>query len=337
MSEKSINKALYKLAHSVLNEGLYQRHDSATMLVPFMFLKTKTSEDLKTLDPDADPLKLAQTIISSGRKNYTHIIIANEASLNDTNGNRVEAIIINAFDLSLKKGIQIAQKFNSINTGEFKKIGKIETLDSPDLIFKLQKSADIISIQKKPHFNTEIRNDRKELVSIYTELSHHDPNRISEVIHSFILEKLSNIENGNYNGLFEINIKETEPIKNIGLLRFLCTNAINELLGSETSNNWIKKTHRKLIITCNYNNEILYQARTSETKPDFIKLDDDNLEKQLYQKLELEAIDTKKNTIEKLTTKPYKSKKILKVAKSFMIASTALLVFFLSWFFLIKK
>jgi len=306
MSEKSINKALYKLARSVLNQGLYQRHESDKMLVPFMFLKTKTTEELRNLEPDADSLQLAQTIIHRSRKNYTYIIIANEASLNDVNGNRVEAIIINAFDLSLRKGIQIAQKFNPKNTGDFKKIGPLEILETPDLIFRSQKSNKTI-IQHKPHFNTEIKNDTKNLSSVHTELAHHDPSSISEVIHSFILDKLSHSESKHYNGLFEINIKETKPIKKVGLLRFLCSNAINELLGSETSHNWMKKTERKLIIICNYNNAILYQAQASNHKPVLFKLDEDNYKdftkKQLDREFKSVQLDVKKTANIKLIMK----------------------------------
>ena len=298
MSKNSINRALTTLANSILNEGLYLRHDSEKALVPFMFLKTITTETEKTLALDEDPLELAQILINNDRKVYTHVIIVHEAPLNDENGNRVDAIIVNAFDLSLKKGIQLAQKFNPKTTGEFRKIGTVEILKTPDLIFKLQKSADNIDLQKKPHFSTEIKTDNDGLDSIYTELSHHNPTIISDAISNFIIKKLS--ENERYDGVFEIDILEDAPIKNIGLLRFLCSNAIHEVLGSKTSNNWMQKTKRKLMITCTYNNAVLYQEKSSINNSTDFKLDDDNYPDLNIKQLDLEfksvLLDAKKNS-----------------------------------------
>ncbi|PCH78232.1 MAG: hypothetical protein COB98_01020 [Flavobacteriaceae bacterium] len=331
------------------------------MLIPFIFLKTNTTEVIKNLASDKDPLALSQKISTSDQQDYTHIIITHEGFLKDENGNRVDAIIVHAFNLSQKKGLQIAQKFNPKNTGEFKKIGSIETLGTPDLIFKLKNFFAKIDLKKEAHFKTEVKTDHEELEAIHTILTHDDPSIISEAITNFILEKLSNNENERYNGLFEINILKNESLKNIGLLRFLCSNAINEVIGSETSNIWMEKTKRKIHITCHYNNSLLHEARRSKNTPEKFQLDANNYAdynlKQLDKEFKSLLLEAEKNSnikaLMKLSTlnfeynrrgvvqpktmaKTHINTDNISLFRTLIIGSTVILFAFLAWLFLMK-
>jgi len=356
MSENSINKPLSELATSVLNEGLYLRHNNNKRLVPFMVLKTKKERVLRPLDPDIDPLDQAQTIVHSLRKKHTHIIIVHEASLYDENENRVDSIIVDAFDLSLKKGLQIAQRFNKKNAGGFKKIGLVSTLGTPTIIFELQKLGRKNKVDNEPHFNSEIKKDTKNLNFIQSELSHHSPDKLSEAIKDFVLDKLSDTKSNTYNGLFEINIIKNASIKNTGLLQFLCTNAINEVLGSKISNNWIKVNNRNLIITCSYDNSELYQAIASKNELKSFKLSNylNYNRSQLDHEFKSVLFDLKKTANIKSIVKfsklkfEYNRRDIEKslaletinlktdnvyVAKKLIIGSTVILLVFLNWLF----
>jgi len=139
-------------------------------------------------------------------------------------------------------------------------------------------------------------------------------------------------------------------------LNFLCTNAINEVLGSKTSNNWIKANNRNLIITCSYDNSELYQAMASKNELKPFKLSNylNYNRSQLDHEFKSVLFDLKKTAniksivkfsklkfeynrrdIEKpltLETINLKTNNIY-VAKKLIIGSTVILLVFLNWLF----
>lgn len=361
MTTDTSNAILIDLANSLLNESLFLRHDSEEKTIPFMQLISANEISTILLTVDTDPIAYAQSILLKRRKKYRHILIVHEASINDENGNRVDAIIIDAFDVSKKKGIQIAQRFSSKSTGEFRKIGNITTLGFPSLIVKLQNSNTEYSSITKPHFNTEIRNNNNNLLSIHTELHHNTPSVISKSIYNYVNEKLLSDESNTFNGLFEIKIKPTTSIQKTDLLKFLCVNAINEILASETRKHWTRKNKRPVTIICNLNQSLIYQAKGTNSKSTSFKFTNKNKNNHKLQlnktyKKNLLNVKTKadKNSIMRLSKRnlecdnkelEHLSKQLNTVncthtttyPKQFISRCTSVLLSFLGWLFLIRE
>ncbi len=304
------NLTLLELALSALNESLYLRHDKEEKMAPFVHLSTKTDSYIGYLKKDTDPILQVQDLLKNQKHIYTYITIGHESTLKDDNGNRVDAILITVFDVSQAKGIQIAQLFSAKNTGEFKKIGPIITLKSPPLIVSLHESKKDKTQNDPPHFDTEIRTNDRGLKSIHTKISHDSPSLISQSISHFLSEKIKKELDKSFGGCIEINIYERSPIHKKGLLKFLCTNTINEFIDSKSCKIWIKKHKKALTVTCNFNKDLLYQAKARKDKPRKFKLGTNNYID--FNKSELDKeyneilIDFEKNT---------DTKSILKLSK----------------------
>jgi hypothetical protein len=255
------NRRLEELVMFGIDWATFVRHDLDGMIAPFMYLQNGKDQYVRKLITDGDPVEFAKQILQNEEKPYEQFIIGFEGFLRDDNNNRVDAVIIQGFDVTQDKGAALGQMFLPKEKGGFKKIGKVTFLGNPDLIVdkKVNPAADY-SVEEIGF--TAIATEKDDLTSYTAVFSHEQPAVIANSVKHFLRSKFTGEKSGELSGHFDLNVPNGR-VRHEEFLIFVITNAINETLASDAANNWQRSTGRQISITFKNGDKVLYQNSTA--------------------------------------------------------------------------
>lgn len=211
-----------------------------------------------------DPMEDAKKILTTEDKPFQQFIIGFEGYLRNEKGERIDAIIVNGFDITQEKGTSLAQMFLPLEKGGFKKIDKVNFLGNPDLIIPIKKNENTDYSVDEIGFNAIAFKDKGDSLTKYLAVFTHDnPSIIANTIKRFLRSKFSSDNSSELSGEFDIEIPDN-CVKNFELLSFVVKNAIQEELSETETKKWSKKYNRKVKITAKYNNKIIFQTENEK-------------------------------------------------------------------------
>lgn len=157
------NRRLEELTMYALDWGLFLRHDMEGGIAPFLYLQNGNEKNIRVLMTDDDPLEFAKSILQKEEEPYDLFVIGFEGYLKDHKDNRVDAIIVQGFDITEEKGVALGQKFSPKENGSFKKIDKIFFLGNPELIIPRKENNNTNKTIEEIGFNAIALTDNNNL------------------------------------------------------------------------------------------------------------------------------------------------------------------------------
>lgn len=258
------NRKLEELAMYGIDWGLFLRHEMDAPIAPFIYLKKGDETYIRMLMTGGNPMEDAKKILTKEDKPFQQFIIGFEGYLRNEKGERIDAIIVNGFDITQEKGTSLAQMFLPLEKGGFKKIDKVNFLGNPDLIIPIEKNENADYSVDEIGFNAvAFKNKGDNLTKYLAVFTHDNPSIIANTIKRFLRSKFSSDNSSELSGEFDIEIPDN-CVKNFDLLSFVVKNAIQEELSEAETKKWSKKYNRKVKITAKYNNKILFQTENEK-------------------------------------------------------------------------
>ncbi|NMM48950.1 hypothetical protein [Marinigracilibium pacificum] len=259
MNISNNNQKLEDLSIYGLDWGVFLRHDMEGPISPFMYLEDSNGKKLtRMLMAEGNPVEFAQKVLEKEEKPFERFVIGYEGFLRDDNDSRVDAIIVEAYDVTQEKGIRLAQQFQPKENGGFKKIDKVNFLGNPDLILA-KKSIESINYESEDIGFSGVSMQEKEsqLTSFMGVFTHVNPSLIASGIKRYIRAKIADPKNIDFSGKFRVIIT---PVENMFMdfLKFLVRNSISEELNVDECLRWSESTGRIIEVECKYGEEELF-------------------------------------------------------------------------------
>jgi hypothetical protein len=253
------NQRLEELTLYALDWGLFLRHNSEEVLLPFLCLQKGKDIFIRVMVTEEDPIEYAQIVLNREEKDFDLFVIGGEVYLRGENNQSVEAILVHGFDVTQEKGVILGQMFQPVEKGGFKKIDRIRFLGNPELIISKKENIPSNYSTEGIDFNPVAITDNGNLTSYMSYIIYDNPSVISNSIKQFIKNKLIGDKRDFLTGSFEFSI-HPQKIKNKDFLNFLLTNYLDELIQSEEAKDWLRQTKRKLNIVCRMAKDIIYRS-----------------------------------------------------------------------------
>lgn len=267
-----------------LDWGLFQRHNTDSGLTPFIFLQKDKEISIRVLMTDGNPVDYAKRVLAKEEVNYDQFAICFEGYLrNDDNSNtRVDAILVQTYDITQDKGVILAQAFNPKENGGFRKIDKMTFLGHSDLIVdkRINPTVDY-SVEAPAVTGFSLKGDADDKLKYVAAVVHEKPSVVANEIKFYLRDSFSGEKRKNISGQFELNILQVAD-KNVDFLTFLVANAINEELGSDSAKSWKQETGRTVNIIVKRGDDIIYESTTPATAPNETRGYEQFTDKQLY-------------------------------------------------------
>ena len=244
------NEQLEEKAVSGLDWGVFLRHDSSTPLMPFLYIYEADGVKVKVLATD-DPQTFAYRTMAEYEKPYRQAVFGVEGFLHHENGERVDAIIIEAYDTSQPKGVCLAQAFvPKEQEGKFRKLGKASFLGHPELPVPMQpRPKDGYQVTEPGGTSLKVRHD--DLTQHVLIINHPNPSTVAQCVRNFVRAVLAVQEDKTFGGRFEVSVTPG-TVNNDHLLRFLLLQAVEEERAGEAALAWQRATGRTLSFNVSY-------------------------------------------------------------------------------------
>ncbi|HEY8895411.1 MAG TPA: RDD family protein [Niastella sp.] len=290
------NPRLQELAMHTLDRGIFRRHDIESALAPFIFLQKGNDISIRVLMTDDNPVDFAKRMLAKEEFSYDQFAICFEGTLRneDSSNTRVDAILVQAYDITQDKGVILAQAFNPKEKGGFRKIDKMIFLGHTDLIVdkRIHANADY-SVEEPAVTGFSLKDDADGTFKFVTAVVHEKPSVVANEIKFYLREKFSGEQKKNISGQFDLTILQV-PDNDVDFLTFLVSNAINEELASDSVKSWKQETRRTVYIIVKRDDDIIYETET----PGYEQCTD----KQLYDEFNrIAAIPDARTNIKALT------------------------------------
>jgi hypothetical protein len=209
---------------------------------------------------EGNPVDYAKTILAQEEKPFEQFAIGFEGYLRDKGNNRVDSIVVQAFDVTQDKGVILGQMFNPKENGGFRKIDKMTFLGHADLIIdkKHNPTADY-STEPAAVTGFSVNGDEGNKLKYVVAFVHDKPSVVANEIKFYIRDSFSGEKRSNISGQFELNILNVAN-NNADFLTFLVTNALNEELESASVKSWCSETGRAVQIVVKHDEQIIYDS-----------------------------------------------------------------------------
>jgi hypothetical protein len=253
------NDRLRELAMHALDWGVFLRHDIDSGMGPFILLQNGNDIRKMVLMTDGDPVEYAKQVLAKEEIYFEQFAICFEGYLrNGENSNiRVDAIIVQAYDVTQEKGVILGQKFNPKENGGFRKIEKVSFLGHIDLfIDKKENPAADYSVEAAAVTGFSVKDEGDKLKYVVA-FVHDKPSIIASEIKFYLRDSFTGEKRSNISGQFDLNILNVTG-NNSDFLNFLVANAINEELESASVKSWKEETGRKVNITVKHDEKVIY-------------------------------------------------------------------------------
>jgi hypothetical protein len=262
----NFNRRLEELVLYAMDWGVFLRHDMEGPISPFLYLQNGDERSMKVLMTDGNPVEYALSVLAKGDESFVQFALCHEGYLRDEKNNRVDAIIVQGFDITQDKGVVIAQQFFPKEQGEFRKIDKMHFLGNPDIPIPKKHNLNANYSASDIYFTSMLVNEKSNLTKSVSVIVHDNPSVVTNAIKQFLRSKFNSNESNTLSGKFEMNIPEA--IKSEEFFTFLVTNAINELILSDAVIQWKNKTGRPVTITVKNGEKIIYDKSSQFAKTD---------------------------------------------------------------------
>lgn len=249
-----------------LDWGVFLRHDMDSNVAPFLILQDGEQTYMRVLMTDGDPVEYAKRVLPKEEKNYEQFAIGVEGYIRDKDNNRVDAMIVQAFDVTQDKGVILAQAFNPKENGGFRKIDKISFLGHTDLIIpKKENPAADYAAQPAAVNGIAVKDDgdRCRYVAIFV---HGNSSVVANEMRYYMRSSFEGEKRNTLSGKFELNVME-EYIKDVEFFTFLVTNAINEELDAANVKSWKQETGRAVQVIVKRGEEVIYNTESKSSEP----------------------------------------------------------------------
>ena len=278
------NPRLQELAMHALDWGLFRRHDTDSGLAPFIFLQKDNEISIRVLMTDGNPVDYAKRVLAQEEESYDQFAICFEGYLRneDNSKTRVDAILVQTYDITQDKGVILAQAFNPKENGGFRKIDKMTFLGHTDLIVdkRINPTVDY-SVEAPAVTGFSLKGDADGKLKYVAAVVHEKPSVVANEIKFYLRDSFSGEKRKNISGQFELNILQVAD-KNVDFLTFLVANAINEELESDSAKSWKQETGRTVNIIVKRGDTTIYEPRTPPAAPKEIPAYEQCTDKQLY-------------------------------------------------------
>ena len=282
------NDRLRELVMYALDWGVFLRHDMDSNVAPFLILQDGEETYMRVLMTDGDPVEYAKRVLPKEEKNYEQFAIGVEGYIRDKDNNRVDAMIVQAFDVTQDKGVILAQAFNPMENGGFRKIDKISFLGHTDLIIP-KKENPVADYAAQPAAVNGIAvkddGDRCRYVAIFV---HGNSSVVANEMRYYMRSSFEGEKRNTLSGKFELNVME-EYIKDVEFFTFLVTNAINEELDAANVKSWKQETGRTVQVIVKRGEEVIYSTESKSSEP--VPADNKTGEKRVYEHLSPAELD----------------------------------------------
>lgn len=253
------NDRLRELAMYALDWGVFLRHDMDSTVAPFLILQNGGETYMRVLMTDGDPVDYAKRVLPKEEKSFEQFAIGVEGYIRDKDNNRVDAIIVQAYDVTQEKGVILSQSFNPVEKGGFRKIDKIAFLGHTDLIIdRKDNPAAVYSVEPAAVNGIAVKDDGDtcKYVAVFV---HGNPSVVANEIKHYMRGSFTGEKRATISGQFELNVLE-EYIKDPEFLTFLVTNVINEELDAANVKSWLQETGRTINVIVKHGENVIYSS-----------------------------------------------------------------------------
>ncbi len=239
------NQQLEEAVLYALDWGLFLRHDLEGPIIPFLYLFDGTEMRTRVLVTDGDPVDYAARVLAEEEKPFRQFVIGMEGYIQEEEHERVDAIIVQGFDRSQKKGVTLAQMFSPKEQGGgFKKIDKASFLGHPKLPIPLEPLDDPDYTAEEMGFNA-IALKVEGLIQYLAFFTHPSPSVVANAIRKFLRSKLSDPAADTLNGRFDLQLTPGS-VSHHDFLKFLVRQAVEDEKKSPHGQAWEQQTGRKI-------------------------------------------------------------------------------------------
>lgn len=259
------NRRLEEFLFYSLEWNLFLRNGQDSPLTPFLFLKNGEEMYIRMLMTDGDPVEYAKSVLAEEKEPFQQVVIGVEGYIRDEKNNRVDALIVQGFDVTQDKGVIIAQGFVPREVGEFRRIDKPRFMGNPDL--PIPRRTDIssdFSVQE-PGF-TAIAVDHDGLTDYRVVISHPNPTVVVDTFKRFLRAKFGSEDALKLSGEVKLDITPQERF-NVDMLQFLLNLLLKEELQSDVFRKWAHSSGRSFRIQANYDNKELSNSSSIVVNP----------------------------------------------------------------------
>ena len=256
------SKELEDAALKGIEWGLFLRHDLASPIQSFMILHCGAKKVMRVIVDDENPLSVAKKLLETEEESFNYVTIGAEVALKGRDGNKVDAILVEAYDVSLEKGISLCQSFKGKEDGEFQKIGHINLVSQPELGIPTREKVETEEPEPTALNGIQTKDDNG-LVNHVSMLTDTDSFQLAYEARKYLRAKLSDETAYEYSGKFEIIITPNEKIHR-EFLDFMLRNVYSEIVQGEEGSHWEESTNRKLDVTIKYDEDIVVEKEEDE-------------------------------------------------------------------------
>jgi hypothetical protein len=254
---------------------------------------------MRVLMTDGDPVEYAKRVLPKEEKSFEQFAIGVEGYVRDNDNNKVDAIIVQAYDVTQDKGVVLAQSFNPVENGGFRKIDKVAFLGHTDLIIdKKDNPAAVYTVQPPAVTGIAVKDDgdKCKYVAVFV---HANASVVANAIRHYMRGSFTGEKRTTISGEFELNVME-EYIKDAEFLTFLVTNAIKEELEAANVKSWQQETGRAINVIVKHGENVIFSsvANNTEDKPMYENLTAAELHAEFHR---IVAIPNARTNIDALT------------------------------------
>lgn len=253
------NDRLRELAIYALDWGVFLRHDIDSNIAPFLILQNGEDTYMRVLMTDGNPIDYAKRVLPKEEKNFEQFAIGVEGYIRDKDNNKVDAIIVQAYDVTQDKGVILAQSFKPKENGGFRKIDKIAFLGHTDLIIDKKDNAAAVYTVEPAAVNGIAVKDDGDMCKYVAVFVHGNASVVANEIRHYMRGSFTGEKRATISGQFELNVLE-EYIKDVEFLTFLVANAINEELDMASVKSWKQETGRSVHVIVKHGEIVIYNS-----------------------------------------------------------------------------
>ena len=252
------NRKLEQVAMYGIDWGMFIRHNIEETTIPFMWLFDGEETTVNVLMTD-DPFEYGMKLLEKEDRSWQQVVIGVEGFLKNESGEKVDSLIVQAFDVSQEKGVSLGQMFiPKEKTGTFSKVDTPAFLGSVDLPFSTRPRQELGYEGTKPGYTNMIMKDNSAMLMA----GHPNPSVAANVFKMFIRSKLN--QGNAFNGKFSLRIYVYTPSNEFA--KYTILNAINDEREAPASKAWEERTGNKIQINVRHDQTVWQTEYTVEKK-----------------------------------------------------------------------
>lgn len=248
------NKRLEQNVEYGLHWAYYMKKNGEELMPFLLEWNNANNLKMKPLFTEGDPELFAYEVAKKSDFEFDQFLVGYDGFLTDQHGNKIQSIIIKAFDKTQPKGVFIAHFYNIEDKIKLKLNGNPKLMQSPNLPFPINSSANPNYYAEELYASIHDHQEKGDEVI----LSHDNPAVIADGIKRYFT-KYSNSEATDNKDFVTFAIAPQEIFGDF--FRYTIIRAIKNELESPFVSKWESSNNKKLNIACIYGDEIIYSSK----------------------------------------------------------------------------